>query len=113
MTSPKNIIPAQQLTNAAATYYTVPDKTRTVVKKLTFTNTTAGALTVTVYFVARGGTAADGNTLVKTIVVAAAGNRPVDLTEAIDHVLEQGSTIQALASAAASVTIRASGIEIS
>ena len=44
--SPKALITAQQLTNAAATYYTSTNVV-TIVDKFTITNTTGGAITLT------------------------------------------------------------------
>jgi hypothetical protein len=110
---PRNIIAATQLTNAVATYYTVPDKTKTTIKKLTLTNTTGAAVTVVLYLVPRSGTAGVSNRILDTVNVPAHGSRPVDVTEVVDHVMEQGDFIQAVASAASAITIRASGLELS
>lgn len=104
------IIGGSQLTGSAATYYTAPANTRCVIKRLTLTNTSAGAVTATVHLVASGGTASDANTLTKTHSIAAA--ETWDCVSAEGHVLEPGGTVQALASAVTSITIIGSGVEI-
>jgi len=112
MISPVEVVSPVQLTTAAATYYTVPDKTVTMLTRLTLTNTTASDQTVTIYFIPRGSTAGAGNALAYTMnVPAASGQPPVDVTAAAGHALKQSSYIQALCSAGASVTMRISGIE--
>ncbi len=112
MISPVEVVGPVVLTAVAATYYTVPDKTVTMITRLTLTPTTAFATTVDIYFIPRGVTAGVGNALVYTMnVPAAAGQPPVDVTAAVGHALKQSSYIQALCSAGASVTMRISGIE--
>lgn len=105
-----NIIPSAQLSASAATYYTAPANTRTIIKKLTFTNTTGTARAVTVYLVPSGGTASDSNTITSTQSVPA--HSTWECYEAEGHVLETGGFIQALADSATSVTVRGSGLEV-
>lgn len=107
--TPKNIVPSAQITTSAATYYTAPANTRCLIKKMTVTNTTAGALTYTVYLIASGGTASDSNTITSTQSIAA--HTTLEVYECEGHVLEAGGFIQALGSAATSLTFRASGVE--
>lgn len=104
------IIPGSQLTASAAAYYTAPANTRCVVKRLSFTNTTAPAVTVTVYLVASGGSPAATNIIASAHVVA--GGETWDCASAEGHVIEAGGTIQALASAVTAITIIGSGVEV-
>ncbi len=106
----KRIIAGSQLTTSAATYYTAPSSTKCIIKRLTFTNTTAGAVTVTVYLIPFAGSASDSNTISHTHSVAA--NETWICSEAEGQVIEQLGFIQALASAGTSITIMASGVEI-
>lgn len=103
----KRLISGSQLTGSAATYYTTPAATTTIIKKLIFCNTTAGAVTVTVYLVPSGGTAGVTNEI--TAVHSVAVNETWSCPEAENMVLPTGGFIQALG---LSVTIMASGIEI-
>ena len=99
------------LGNAAATYYTSPAGVKTLIKNLTLTNPTGTDQIVTVYLVPAGGGANAASTLTYQKTVSA--GKTVQLTEAINHVLEPGDNIQALASAGASITIMASGAQVS
>lgn len=102
----KEIIASAQLTNASALQYTATN-VRTIIDKFTLCNTTAGAVTATVYF----GTASDGDTILKAKSIAAGDT--YTCPEIVGHVLNTGETLYALASANSSITIRASGREIS
>lgn len=110
---PKTLVAGVQLAAVATTYYTVPDQTRAVIKRATLTNTTGTARTVTVYLVSRGATAGVANCVVSAVSVPVSGNRPVDLVELIDHVLERGDFLAALASAGSAISLRVSGLEYS
>lgn len=103
-------ITAAQLTATAATYYTAPANTRSIVKKLTFTNTDTGARTVTVYLVPNGGTAGVTNILVSARSVGP--GETYDCYEAVNHALQAGGFIQALADVAAKVTIQGTLAEV-
>jgi hypothetical protein len=103
------IIPGSQLTTGAESYYVAPANTRCVVKRLSLTNTTLPAVTVTVHLVPSGGSAGDSNVIAKNHTIA--GEETWDCVSA-EHVLEAGGSIQALASAGASITIVGSGVEI-
>lgn len=61
---PKPLYTGGQLTTAAATLYTSPTNTRTIVGQATFTNVSATPQLLTVYIVRSGGTATDSNILV-------------------------------------------------
>ena len=108
--TPKNIISAAQLTTGATTYYTAPANTSCIIRKITFMNTTAGAITVTVYLVPSGDTAGDDNTIAKTYSIAA--NTAWSCPDVEGHVLVAGDFVQALASAGTSITIIGSGTEV-
>jgi len=107
--TPKTIT-AAQIAATATTYYTAPANTKSIVKKLTFTNSTAGALTFTVYLVPSGGTAGVSNILVSAQAIAA--GECAECFQAQGQVLQAGGTIQALASAATSITIQGSVAEV-
>lgn len=108
--NPKRLVEGTVLTASAVTQYTAPGLTKTVIKKVTATNTTSSAQTVTLYLIPSGGTAGAANT--NTIVQTIPANSGLELYLAENHVLEPGDFIQALASATASITLMASGIEV-
>lgn len=107
--TPKSLIASQQLTNANATYYTATN-VRTIIDKLTLVNTTAGAVTATIDIVDSGGTAGVTERLISARGIAA--GETYTCPEVVGHILNSGDTIQGLASAAASITIRCSGREV-
>lgn len=104
--TPKALIASAQLTNASALQYTATN-VKTIIDKMTLCNTTAGAVTATVYF----GTASAGNTVISARSIAA--GETYTCPEVVGHILNAGETIYALASANTSITIRASGREVS
>lgn len=99
-----------QAQNVETTQYTSTG-VRTIIDKFTGTNTTAGAVSLTVKLVASGGTAGAGNTIVSAKSLAA--GECYTFPEVVGHVLEAGDFISTLAGAAASITIRASGRQVS
>ena len=104
--TPKVLIASQQLTNASALYYTATRVT-TLIDKFTLCNTTGGAVTATVYI----GTASAPHTLLSAYSIAAGATYACP--EVVGHNLAPNDTIYALASANTSITIRASGREVS
>lgn len=108
--TPKSIIASQQLTAINATYYTATN-IRTIIDKMTLTNTTAGAVTVTIDLVDSGGTAGATERMISARSIAP--GETYRCPEVVGHVLNAGDSIQGLASAATSITIRASGREVS
>lgn len=104
------MVTGNQLTTSVATYYTSPSNTQCVIRKLSFCNTSAGAVTVTVYLVPSGGTAGASNTLhsAKSLAAGETWSSP----DAEGQVLGSGATLQMLASAATSITCIATGMEI-
>lgn len=99
-----------QAQNAETMQYTTPAGVRTIIDKFTGTNTTAGAVTLTVKLVASGGAASASNTIVSAKTLAA--GEAYTFPEVVGHVLNPGDFISTLASAATSITIRASGREV-
>ena len=107
----KTLLEAKQAENAQTTQYTAPASTRTILDKMTATNTTGGAVVLTVNLVASGGAAAAGNTVMSAQSIAA--GTAYLCTEVAGHVLNPGDFVSTLAGAAASITIRLSGREVS
>lgn len=97
-----------QIPNPVGTAYTATNK-QARIDALTLCNTTAGAITVTIYIVPSGGTAAATNTILSSYSVAAGETYVV--YGAIGQWIEDGGTLQALASAATSVTLLLSVME--
>lgn len=106
---PQRLVSGVQLTASAATYYTAPANTLTTVSACTLTNTTAGAVTATVYLVPNGGTAGVTNIILSAKIIAA--GESYNVMPAIGQTILSGGTIQALAGAATSITLVASGYE--
>jgi len=109
-TKGRRLVEGAQLTTSPATYYTAPVGTKTRIDAMTLTNTSAAAVTVTLHLAPAGGTAGDGNVILKAKSIEPGGSYSV--REALGHWLEAGGTIQALASAATAVTLVASGVEV-
>lgn len=106
----KSLFTPLQAQNAETTQYTTPAATRTILDKFTGTNTTAGAVTLTVKLVQSGGSAGVANTIVSAKSLAA--GECYTFPEIVGHVLNPGDFLSTLAGAAASITIRASGREV-
>lgn len=107
----KPLFEAVQAAAAESTVYTVPSGTRTIIDKLTGTNTSGAAAAITVKLVPNGGVAGATNTIVsaKTLQAGEAYTFP----EVVGHVLATGGFISLLASAAGAITVRGSGREVS
>jgi hypothetical protein len=110
MITPKSLIQSQQLTATNATYYTAIN-VRTIIDKMTLTNTTAGAITVTIDLVDSGGTAGATERVISARSIAA--GETYTCPEVVGHILNTGDSIQGFASATTSITIRCSGREVS
>lgn len=98
----KTITPAQ-LTTAAVAYLTVPVNSNAVVKKLTFTNPTGVAQTVTVYLVPPAGGPSTANILISARTVAAGDT--YDCFEAQGQTLQAAGTLQVKSDANSAITI--------
>lgn len=105
MTDTYKVLSQSQLPNAAAAQYTVPGSTQAIVRSIVLVNTTGGAITVSLYV----NGAANSNKILDTYSIPA--NTRVELNAVMT--LAATNTIQAVASAAASVTMTVFGLEIS
>lgn len=105
----KNLIPAKQAENVQTTQYTA-NNCKTIIDKFTATNTSASNVTIGVNLVASGGSAGTSNLVVDTRMLAP--DETYTFPELVGHVIESGGFISTIASAATSLTIRASGREI-
>lgn len=105
----KTLIPAKQAENAQTTQYTAIN-CKTIIDKFTATNTSAGNVTFDVNIVTSGGSAGVSNLIVDTRSIAP--DETYTFPELVGQVLESGGFISTIASAATSLTIRASGREI-
>jgi hypothetical protein len=105
----KALIPAKQAENTQTTQYTATN-CRAIIDKFTATNTTAGNVTISVNIVISGGTAAASNLIVDTRSIGP--DQTYTFPELVGQVLDAGNFISTIASAATSLTIRASGREI-
>lgn len=106
---PKQLVSGSQLTTSAATYYTAPTNTLTTISAMTLCNTTAGAVTATVYLVPNAGAAGVANTVLSARSLSA--GESYNVSAAIGQTIPAGATIQALAGSATSITLVASGYE--
>jgi hypothetical protein len=105
----KVLIPAKQAENAQTTQYTATN-CKTIIDKFTVTNTSAGNVTFSVNLVTSGGSAAASNLILDTRSIAV--DECYTCPELVGQALEPGGFISTIAGAATSLTIRASGREI-
>lgn len=105
----KNIIPRKQAENAQTPQYTATN-CKTIIDKFTVTNTTAGPVTFACNLVASGGSAGASNLVLSTKSIAA--GEAYTCPELVGQTLEPNGFISTLAGAATSLTISASGREI-
>lgn len=105
----KNIIPRKQAEATQTGQYTATN-CKTIIDKFTVTNTTAGNVTFSVNLVAASGTAGDANLVLKSKSIAP--SQTYNCPELVGQTLESGGFISTIAGAATSLTISASGREI-
>jgi acetyl-CoA carboxylase carboxyltransferase component len=105
----KVLIPAKQAENAQTTQYTAVNA-KAIIDKFTVTNTSANNVTISINLVTTGGSPGPSNLVVDTRAIAP--DETYTCPELVGQVLEPGGFISTLASAATSLTIRASGREI-
>lgn len=105
----KTLIPAKQAENTQTTQYTA-NNCRAIIDKFTATNTSASNVSLSVNLVASGGSASASNLIVDARVIAP--DETFTFPELVGHVIESGGFVSTIASAATSLTIRASGREI-
>lgn len=106
----KNIIPAKRAENSQTTQYTSPTATKTIIDKFTATNTTSGAVTLSINLIPASGSPSSSN-LVMSLKAIAAGENYTCL-EVVGQVLEAGGFISTIAGASNSLNIISSGREI-
>jgi hypothetical protein len=107
--NPKNIIPRKQAESVQTTQYTAVN-CRTIIDKFTVTNTTAGNVLFSINLVAFTDTPGDDNLVLATRSIA--GGETYNCPEATGQILEPNDFISTVASASSSLTISASGREI-
>ena len=105
----KVLIPAKQAENSQTTQYTAIN-CKAIIDKFTATNTSGGNVTIGVNLVTSGGSAGAANLIVDTRSIAP--DETYTFPELVGQALEAGGLISTIASAATSLTIRASGREI-
>jgi hypothetical protein len=105
----KVLIPAKQAENAQTTQYTATN-VKAIIDKFTVTNTSANNVTFSCNLVTSGGSVGASNLIVdaRTLVPDECYTCP----ELVGQALDVGGFISTLAGAASSLTIRASGREI-
>jgi hypothetical protein len=94
----------------AATQYTTPAATKTIIDKFTATNTTGAAATLTVYIIPTSGVPSAANTIIAGKSLAA--GECYTCPELVGHILTAGDFISVLSSVAGALTVRASGREL-
>lgn len=104
------LIPAKQAENAQTTQYTSGTGVRTIIDKFTATNTSGSNVQLSVNLVALSGTAGASNLIVQTRTIVP--GETYTCPELVGHNLLPGGFISTLASAATSLTIMASGRQI-
>jgi len=105
----KNIIPRKEAEAAQTSQYTA-ENCKTIIDKFTVTNTSVANVNFSVNLVAASGTAGANNLVLKTRAIAP--NETYTCPELVGQVLESGGFISTLAGTGASLTISASGREI-
>lgn len=105
----KVLIPAKILESSQTTQYTATGITARI-DKFTATNYSGSTVTVSVNIVTNSDTAGNQNLIVKTRSLLA--GETYTFPELVGTTLEAGGFISAVASAATSVNIRASGVEV-
>jgi len=110
MIIPKSIVNGVGLTNLAVTYYTVPAKTRAIIKKATFVNDNSTVVTVTINLVPTGNSVGYANRIVKA--KALSPNETWVCSSIENHELETGGFISMLASETTKIGCRISGYEV-
>jgi len=109
MVTIKNIIPRKQALAAQTDQY-IATNCKCIIDKFTVTNTSAANVTFSVNLVASGGTAGDANLVLKAKTIVP--NETYTCPELVGQVLEAGGFISTIAGAATSLTISASGREV-
>lgn len=110
--TPKVLVDPQQAPVVTATVYTSPSGGKgAYIDKFTGTNVTAVVATLTINLVKSAGAASAANTIVLTKSLAA--GECYTFPEIVGSLLAPGDFVSIVASTAASITVRASGRELS
>lgn len=105
----KVLIPAKQAENTQTTQYTAVN-CKAIIDKFTITNTTTGNVTISVNLVTSGGVVGTDNLIMDTRAIAP--DETYTCPELVGQSMEPGGYISTIASSGTSLTIRASGREI-
>jgi hypothetical protein len=105
----KVLIPAKQAENAQTTQYTASNA-KAIIDKFTVTNTSGSNVTFSCNLVTTGGTAGASNLIIDTRTIVP--DETYTCPELVGQALESGGFISTIAGAGTSLTIRASGREI-
>lgn len=108
-TTIKNLIPPKQLEIAQTDQY-VAQNCKTRIDKFTLTNTSGSNVIVTVNLLAPTTVAGANNSILFQRAIAP--KECYTCPELVSHVLEPNGKISTLASAASSITINVSGVEV-
>jgi hypothetical protein len=106
----KVLIPAKQAENAQTTQYTATN-VKAIIDKFTVTNTSANNVTFSCNLVTVAGTAGASNLIIDTRTIVP--DETYTCPELVGQALDVGGFISTIAGAGTSLTIRASGREIS
>lgn len=107
MSQPKRLIDGVEIGNTSTLIYTAPSNTTVVIKSASICETTNAAITVDMWIVESGGSAADANLLYNDLAVSAKAT--IDLSSLVNKVLQAGDMIYAQASTASALTLHISG----
>ena len=106
----KVLIPAKQAENAQTTQYTATN-VKAIIDKFTVTNTSANNVTFSCNLVTVSGSAGASNLIIDTRTIVP--DETYTCPELVGQALDVGGFISTIAGASTSLTIRASGREIS
>ena len=105
----KVLIPATIASNSQTTYYTATG-VKAIIDKMTCTNYSAAAATLSINLVTSGDTAGNQNLIVKTKTLQA--GECYTCPEVVGASLDAGGFISTIAGTATAINIRASGREV-
>jgi hypothetical protein len=108
----KQMVAPQQLTTSDALYYTVPANTTGIPKRATFTNTSAGAVTITANIVPAAGASSAANRVIDPQGTVLSAGQTYVAPELAGKTMPPGTMLRMLASAAAAITVAVDGVEI-
>lgn len=110
MISAAVLISAQYAPSSAASMYSSPGQTTTIIDKFTATNVSGGSVALTIYLVANGGSPGASNTVIAAYSISS--DTCKDFTELQNQILNPGDFISVLAGTGSDIVVRASGRQI-